>query len=46
MPEALITFKQLKEYLVITLVLSYYYIDRETMFKTDASDSIVIAVTS
>ena len=37
-------FKQLKECLIITSVLSYYYINKETMFKTDTSDSIVAAV--
>ena len=44
MLEALIAFKQLKKCLIITLVLNYYYIDRETILKTNAFDSIVIAV--
>ena len=39
-------FKQFKKYLIITLVLSYYYIDKKTILKIDASDNIVITVVS
>ena len=44
MLEALMVFKQLKECLIIALVLSHYYIDKKTIFETNASDNIVITV--
>ena len=46
MSEALRAFEQLKEYLITAPVLSHYYMDRETMLETDASDGVVAAVAS